>query len=106
MEKKFTTCRPMRSLRVFLVMVCAALWAGAQTNGMQTRTLSLEDCVAIALQHNFTIQISRYNPMIARYTLFGSYGAYDPSLSLSGEHDYNLSPGGFVAQGRSFGGTE
>ena len=70
------------------------------------RWMSLQDCIEIALQHNFTIQIARYNPQIARYNLWGAYGAYDPVFTASVDHSYNLSPGGVDAQGRPFVGTE
>jgi outer membrane protein TolC len=104
-EEIHTLCA-MRNLTLLSVLLCAALSVEAQTNGVTTRALSLEDCITVALEHNLTIQITRYNPMIAQYTLAGSYGEYEPTLSLSVEHDYSLSPGGVDDQGRPFGGTE
>jgi outer membrane protein TolC len=68
--------------------------------------MSLRDCIEIALKHNFTIQIARYNPAIARYNLWGSYGVYDPNFTASVNHSYNLSPGGVDSQGRPFVGNE
>jgi outer membrane protein TolC len=68
--------------------------------------MSLQDCIEVALKHNFTIQIARYNPQIARYNLWGSYGVYDPVFNASYEHSYNLSPGGVDEQGRPFSGVE
>jgi outer membrane protein len=77
------------------------------TNGnVLERWMSLQDCIAIALEHNFTIQIARYNPQIARYNLWGSYGVYDPNFSASVDHTFNLSPGGVDAQGRPFVGSQ
>jgi len=70
------------------------------------RWMSLQDCIEVALKHNFTIQIGRYNPAIARYNLWGSYGVYDPNFTASVDHSFNLSPGGIDAQGRPFVGTE
>lgn len=96
----------MRKLTVLSMLLCAACLLKAQTNGVTTRALSLEECIAIALDHNLTIQITRYNPMIAGYSLAGSYGDYEPTLSLSGQHDYSLSPGGIDSEGRRFEGTE
>src|SRR6185503_17368957 len=96
----------MRVLKFFVVLMALTGIAVAQTNAPKTRILSLQDCIVIALEDNFDIQIHRYDPIIARYTLFGTYGAYDPVLSMSGEHAYNLSPGGVDAEGRAFGGTE
>jgi outer membrane protein TolC len=65
-----------------------------------TRALSLEECIRIALEHNFDIQIARYEPEIAQFNLSGSYGSYDPAFSLSGSRGYNLSPGGFDERGQ------
>lgn len=70
------------------------------------KKMSLKDCIEVALEHNFTIEISRYNPRLAQYNLWGSYGVYDPTFTASYDHDYNLSPGGIDAQGRSFTGVE
>lgn len=70
------------------------------------RVLSLEDCIKIALERNLDVQIVRLDPDIARFTLSGSYASYDPALSLSGRHSYELSPGGLDTQGRSYSGTE
>ena len=55
----------------------------AQTNAV-SRSLSLHDCIALALEHNLSIQIDRYSPEIARYMLRGSRGIYDPAFTLSG----------------------
>ncbi|HXT11243.1 MAG TPA: TolC family protein [Candidatus Angelobacter sp.] len=71
-----------------------------------SRVMSLDDCIQVALEHNFTIRIARYNPALARYTLWGSYGVYDPNFNASYDHTYSLSPGGIDAQGRSFVGVE
>src|SRR5438552_13918257 len=97
---------PMRTLRNTLAGFCvAAVAATAQTTNSITTSLTLEECIQTALQHNFDIQIKRYTPEIARYNLNSSYAGYDPTYSFSGEHDYSLSPGGIDAQGRPFGGT-
>src|SRR6266851_5305406 len=99
--------RPMRTLRNTLAGLCvAAVAASAQTTNSNTNSLTLEECIQTALQHNFDVQIKRYTPEIARYNLNSSYAGYDPTFSFSGEHDYNLSPGGVDLQGRSFQGTE
>ena len=96
----------MRKLSVLSLLLCAACSLNAQTNEVPKRTLSLDECIAIALEHNLTIQITRYNPMIAGYSLAGTYGDYEPTLSLSGQHDSSISPGGIDSEGRRFEGTE
>jgi outer membrane protein len=63
----------------------------------KTRVLSLPDCISLALQHNFDIQIQRYNPQIEQYALRSLYGAYDPTLTLTAAKSYNGSPGGLVS---------
>ena len=42
------------------------------------RVVSLRECVNLALQNNRELQIQRLVPQIARATLSGSYGYYDP----------------------------
>src|ERR1041385_2372472 len=90
---------PMRTLRNAMAGLCVAVVAAsAQTTNSITTGLTLQECIQTALQHNFDVQIKRYNREIARYNLNGSYGGYDPTYSFSGEHDFNLSPGGVDPQ--------
>ncbi|HLP78574.1 MAG TPA: TolC family protein, partial [Candidatus Paceibacterota bacterium] len=97
----------MRALTVLAASFAAATSTLAQTNETRiVRALSLEDCIGIALEHNFDVQIYRYNPRIDRFDLASRYGAYDPVFSASGRHDYNMSGGGVDQQGRPYGGTE
>src|SRR6266540_3869740 len=97
---------PMRTLRYILAGLCAAaVAASAQTNNSTTNSLTLEDCIQTALQHNFDVQITRYNPRIARYNLNSSYGGYDPTFSFSGAHDFSKDPAGFDPQIGIFTGT-
>jgi outer membrane protein TolC len=70
------------------------------------RVLALEDCIKLALENNLDVQISRLDPEVAGFQLRATYSSYDPSFSLSGEHSYQLSPGGLDDQGRTFAGTE
>lgn len=96
----------MRLLITLLAIATVAWTTAAQSTNREMRQLSLEDCIEISLRHNLDLQIKRVNPEISRFTLEAVYGAYDPSLSISGEHDYSLSPGGIDAQGRNFSGIE
>ena len=97
----------MRILRILCILAVAGTIAAAQTNTNTpklARQLSLQDCVQLALQHNLDLQIDRYNPQIALFTLKGDYGVYDPFFSLSGQHDHNeagsqLLGGGFIIPG-------
>src|SRR5579871_3044205 len=60
------------------------------------RTLSLQDCIELALAHNFDIQIQRFNPLIDQYALQAVYSAYDPTMTLTAQKSYNGSPGSLV----------
>lgn len=88
----------MRTTERICVFLC--LWtaaAVAQTNAPQpvktaapsVRTLSLQDCVQLALKHNFDVQIVRLSPDVARYNLKAASGAhYDPVFSIGAKREY------------------
>ncbi|HEV2392595.1 MAG TPA: TolC family protein [Verrucomicrobiae bacterium] len=92
----------MRLLRIWLALALFGTLAPAQTNApIETRRLSLQDCIELALKHNLDLQIDRYNPQIALFTLNQAYGGFDPTLSISGQHDHSesgrqLLAGGFI----------
>jgi len=90
----------MKIFSVVLVFFQVVFAATAQTNFDATaaREMSLPDCIQEALQHNLALQIDRYNPQVSLYNLRGAYGGYDPTLNISGQHDFNVSPGGFTSQ--------
>jgi len=90
----------MKSPRIFLFFFLAALAAAAQTstnstNTVATRAMSLPDCIQQALKQNFDVQIERYQPQISLYNLRAAYGGYDPTLSLSGQHTFEVAPSTF-----------
>ena len=95
----------MRLLGILLVLAGASSPLLAQTNAVvEVRQLSLQDAIELALKHNLSLQIDRYNPAIALFTLKQAYGVYDPTLNLSGEHDHRESGsqilgGGFTIPG-------
>jgi HAE1 family hydrophobic/amphiphilic exporter-1 len=100
----------------YLVLICAsALAAGAQTPtpaqpaepatpsaanplapatiNRKIRSLTIEECIRLALEHNLDIQIQRYNPMIDNFAVNINYGAYEPTFNFTGTKNYNDSPG-------------
>jgi len=78
-----------RLLGILLALTTATMACFGQTNAPgKVRELSLQDCIELTLKHNLDLKIDRYNPEIQLYTLQGAYGAYDPNLSLSGQHDH------------------
>ena len=80
-------------------MAVGVTLAGAQESG-KTLSLSLQDCIQQALQHNLDLQVERYFPQLASFDLQGAYADYDPSINLGGSHGYSLSGGGFDDNGR------
>lgn len=81
----------------------AALAAGAGIQAADSpmaltntvRQLSLQECIAEALQFNLDVQIERYNPIIGRRQLSIAYADYDPTLNASAGHQYSRSVGRF-----------
>jgi len=67
-----------------------------QTNAPPLRTLSLQDCIAEALAHNFDVRVERYAPLEAQLGLEEAYSGYDPTLNVSGQHNYDESGGAFA----------
>lgn len=65
-------------------LLCAAFSVNGQSllnTNRTARSLSLDECIKLALEHNLRIQISRLDPNISRFTLAASYGIYDPYFS-------------------------
>ena len=91
----------MKSISAIAILAASLLSAAAQTNvvvtdtnGVESRAMSLQDCFAEALKHNLDLQIQVYTPKLALYDLYSAYGGYDPTFNLSGKHSYNVTPGG------------
>jgi outer membrane protein len=55
--------------------------------------LTLEQCIARALQKNFDLETGRYNPQIAKDAIESLRGAYQPQLSVSGATGKSNIPG-------------
>ncbi len=92
----------MKRFAVSLLLV-AAFTAVAQTNSAPpTRAMSLQDCFAEALKHNFDVQVERYTPELSLYDLRSAYAGYDPEFSLSGTHSHSKSGGDFGTNGIPF----
>lgn len=85
-----------------VISLCAlfTVAASAQTANGPVRQLSLSECIEMALAHNLDIRIQQESPKQSRFTLDGSYSAWDPRFTTRMAHTYNSSPGGTDAQGR------
>ncbi len=51
--------------------------------------LTLEQCIARALQKNFDLEIGRYNPEIAKDSIVVTQGNFQPVVTVSGAHGKN-----------------
>lgn len=77
-----------RMVTGLLVLLCAGgLWA--QDPAPAERSMSLDECIRLSLEHNFDVQIERLNPEISRLTLESSYEPYEPGLNISGSEGFS-----------------
>ena len=86
----------MKRFGLATIFSCAVVTVAtaADTNAVAPRAMALQDCIQSALQHNFDVQIERYNPQISLYNLNAAYAGFDPTFNISGQHKYNVQPGG------------
>jgi outer membrane protein len=89
----------MKKIGASLLLAGLVSAAVAQTNAPATRALSLQDCLAEALKHNFDVRVERYAPAIAQLSLDAAYAGYDPTLSITGTHSHNNPGGAFGTNG-------
>lgn len=75
--------------RLFLAAIAAAV-SIAQTPGDPVRTFTLEDCIAIALRQNPTLQREQKNVEIAQTSLTRAFGTYLPSINASAGYSRQL----------------
>jgi outer membrane protein TolC len=88
-----------RFLGFVLLLVCLAVGRHPTFAAAETRTLSLQDCFRLALEHNLDVQIERFGPEISGFNYEASRGAYDPALNMSVNRSYTKSPGGTDPRG-------
>lgn len=76
------------------------------TNAAKTRVVTLDECIQMALKHNFVIKINEFTPQLVGYDLSGAYGAYDPRFTVSGDHRKSTTEGGTDDLGRLIPNSE
>ena len=82
-------------LYLWLAAFFMVLSLQAQTNVVPTRPLTLKQAVQLALENNFDITISRYEPQLEAYKLGADYGYYDPEFSTEAFHTFDAEEGSF-----------
>jgi outer membrane protein len=88
----------------FLTLALCALMSNSATATPDTRQLSLQECLQMALEKNLELRIDRYNPQFATFNLAAARAGYEPTLSFSGQRDHDesgsrLLSGGFAVPG-------
>jgi outer membrane protein TolC len=76
-----------------------AVAAEAQPAPTTARIMPLAECIQLALKHNLSVQIERFNPTLSLYALDLAYAPYDATFSMSAIHNHSSSPGGSGSYG-------
>jgi outer membrane protein TolC len=87
----------MRAGILLALVLHTALLSAAQAAPVlsATRSLSLRECVDLALSRNLDLQIVHLTADIAAYDLRGAYGVYSPLFTFGAQHNYLDQPGNF-----------
>jgi hypothetical protein len=73
-------------------LLFCAIAAQAQTN--KTQSLTLEQAIQMAIEHNLSLKIQRYIPALDQFTLGAVYGsAYEPAFNATAKDSYSANPG-------------
>jgi outer membrane protein TolC len=90
----------MRARLLAGMALCSALFASAQNTNLagNFHSLSMRECIDLALSRNLDLQIEHLTADIAGYNLSGSYGVYMPEFSFRAQHSYISQPGDFDPQ--------
>src|SRR4051812_5953471 len=92
--------RQMRYMKLVFAccaITCVALQAQTQTN--KTLSLSLQQVVEMAVEHNLDVQISRYQPLTDEFLLSEAYAVYEPAFNSSVQRAWQTSPGSVSSAG-------
>src|ERR1017187_5390208 len=73
-------------------LLFCAVAVQAQTN--KTQTLTLEQAIQMAIEHNLNLKIQRYVPMLDQFELGAVYGSsYEPAFNAAAKDSYSANPG-------------
>lgn len=76
------------------------LYFGCYVVQAETKPLSLDDAIELALENNQDLKVSAYTPQIARANLLSAYGQFDPVLALTRTSAEVETPGTYAFQSR------
>jgi len=81
---------------IVLLLLCALLPAArAEESVPAARSLTMRQCIELALDANLDMQIERINPDIQRWRIAREQGAFDPALIGGVRYEENSSPLGY-----------
>jgi len=63
---------------------------------LPAQRVTLDEALALSVQHNLGVEVARYEPLIAEQTAEGAWGAYDPVLAASTGFLLDQSPNTFA----------
>ena len=79
-------CRTAALLLATIIFGGGVLSAQERSLSLKVSTLSLEECIDLALQHNLDLESQSRNPLIASEQLRHSRAAYEPEFSVDGRY--------------------
>src|SRR5262245_7227786 len=94
--------RAMRGRPLFIWAVCAlglVQAIRAQDTNSPIRSITLQECIQLALAQNLDLQIQRIDPLLKRLDLELARAGYDAGLSFSAEHRYSETGGSVNTNG-------
>ena len=84
----------MRLMKFFCAVCCGAAFSlHAQVDTNKTQSVSLQQVIQMAVEHNLDVQVQRYVPMIDKYAVEAYYGVYDVYFNGYAKDSYYNRPG-------------
>jgi outer membrane protein TolC len=82
----------MKRSVLFCFLLGCTVAARGQTN--KTQSLTLEETIQMAIEHNLNLKVDRYIPQLDQYSLGAIYAnSYEPAFSAIGKDTYTAQPG-------------
>lgn len=76
-----------------ILFICFLFCLSGKAYSEEALSLSAEECIARALEHNLDIRIERLNPVISELALEAAYQPYEPSFQSQYLRTFSRSPG-------------
>jgi outer membrane protein TolC len=96
-------------MRIVILVVSVLTAVGFRASAAEVpaeRAITLQECVAMALEKNLELRIERYNPQLALFNLSAARAGFEPVFSLSGARGHNESGSRVFSGGLTIPGSE